>query len=215
MAYFPSITLPSSIFNNQALSILLPVGLGLGSGLLSQPGKKSPKTPSDEPNPDRKTWRTANDVPSKYAALKQPPLRPPPWIFAPVWTTLYALMGYAAHSAWKNGMASMNPRIIEDTRRGATLYTVQLVLNQLFMPLFFGLGRPVEALVDVATLTGAVGYLTYIWNKVDKTAAYCMVPYFVWCGFATYLTAGTGYLNGWNFHKNEDEIAAANVKKEL
>lgn len=108
----------------------------------------------------------------------------------------------------------MNPRIIENTRRGATLYTVQLVLNQLFMPLFFGLGRPVEALIDVTLLTGAVGYLTYIWSKVDQTAMYCLVPYVAWCSFATYLTAGTGYLNGWTFEKTDAEVAAADLKKD-
>ena len=124
-------------------------------------------------------------------------------------------MGYAAHSAWKNGMASLNPRIVEDTRRGATLYTIQLALNQLFMPLFFGFGRPIEALVDIVALTGSVGYLTYIWNGVDRTAAYCMIPYMAWLGFATYLTAGTGYLNGWSFVKSDAEASAAEEKKEL
>jgi len=111
-------------------------------------------------------------------------------------------------------MASMNPRVIEDTRRGATLYTVQLALNQLFMPLFFGFGRPVEALVDIAALTGAVGYLSTIWYDVDRTATYCLVPYLGWLGFATYLTAGAGYLNGWTFEKSDAEIAAAEAKKD-
>jgi len=111
-------------------------------------------------------------------------------------------------------MASLNPRVIEDTRRGATLYTVQLALNQLFMPLFFGLGRPVEALVDIVALTGSVGYLAYVWNKVDQTATYCLVPYLAWLGFATYLTAGTGYLNDWSFEKSDAEAAAADTKKE-
>lgn len=212
MSYIPSLTLPAAVFNNPAVSILLPVGLGLGQGLLSQPGKSTPKSPSDAPNPERRTFR--HDVQSKYKALKQPPLRPPPWIFAPVWTALYALMGYAAHSAWKSGMASMNPRVLEDTRRGATLYTIQLGLNQLFMPLFFGFGRPVEALVDIVALTGSVGYLTYIWNKVDQTATYCLVPYLAWLGFATYLTAGTGYLNDWSF-KHVSESGADEEKKEL
>lgn len=211
MSYIPSITLPAAVFNSAPISILLPVGLGLGQGLLSQPGRSRPKSLSDEPNPERGRFR--RDVEARYLAIKQPPLRPPPWVFAPVWTALYAMMGYAAHSAWKNGMGSMNPRIVEDTRRGATVYTVQLVLNQMFMPLFFGFGRPVEALIDIVALTGSVGYLTYIWNKVDKTAAYCMAPYLAWLGFATYLTAGTGYLNGWSFEKNEAEAAAAEGKK--
>lgn len=209
MSYIPSLTLPEAIFNSPALSILLPVTLGLGQGLLSQPGGNKLKSISDAPNPDRKTFR--KDVQRKYAALKQPPLRPPPYLFGPVWTILFAGMGYASYSAYTNGMASLNPRVVEDTRRGATLYTIQLALNQLFMPLFFGLGRPVEALVDIVALTGTVGYLTYIWNRVDKTATYCLIPYLAWLGFATYLTAGTGYLNGWSFDRIEEET---DVKKD-
>lgn len=103
-------------------------------------------------------------------------------------------------------MASLNPRIVEDTRRGATLYTIQLVLNQLFMPLFFGWGRPVAALVDIVALTGSVGYLTYIWSKVDQTATLLMYPYLAWLGFATYLTAGTGYMNNWSFENVDGKV---------
>lgn len=123
-------------------------------------------------------------------------------------------MGYASHRAWTTGMASLSPKIVEDTRRGATLYTVQLGLNLIFMPLFFGLGRPVEALVDIVALTGSVGYLTYIWSKVDEVAAYCMLPYLGWLTFATYLCAGTGYLNGWTM-KTEEERREDEVKKAL
>lgn len=214
MSYIPSLTLPASVFNSPAISILIPVTLGLGQGLLSQPGSSKPKTPSEAPNPERRTYYSIpqDEVEAKYAAMKQPPLRPPPWVFAPVWTTLYILMGYGAHSAWKNGMASQNPRVVEDTRRGATLYTVQLVLNQLFMPLFFGLGRPVEALADITALTASVAYLTYIWKKVDRVAMWCMVPYLAWLGFATYLTAGTGYLNNWSFTKRDKDAADAMAK---
>lgn len=209
MSYIPSLTLPSFIFRSPALSILLPVTLGVGQGLLSQPGGAKPKNTSAPPNPQRRTYYPSkDDVELKYEAMKQPPLRPPPWVFGPVWTILYILMGYGAHTAWMNGMASMNPRVVEDTRRGATLYTIQLVLNQLFMPLFFGLGRPVEALVDIVALTGSVAYLTYIWKKVDSVAAWCLVPYVAWLSFATYLTAGTGYLNGWSFKKRDEEAAS-------
>ena len=196
MSYHPSITLPSSIFTSAPIAILLPLGLGMGSGLVSQPGSSKPKTTSDAASVDRGTFRDPTQ--ERYMALKQPPLRPPPWLFAPAWTTLYLLMGYASHRAWVNGMASMNPRIVEDTRRGATLYTVQLGLNLLFMPLFFGMGRPVEALIDITALTGTVIYLAKVWGKVDEVAGYCLWPYVAWLSFATYLTAGTGYLNGWS-----------------
>jgi benzodiazapine receptor len=70
------------------------------------------------------------------------------------------------------------------------------------MPLFFGLKRPIEATVDVATLFGVTSYLTYIWNGVDTIAAWTLVPYLGWLGFATYLSAGCGYLNDWDFKKN-------------
>jgi translocator protein len=210
MSYTPGLTLPASIFNNAPVSILLPLGLGMGSGLIAQPGKSVPKSTSEPAAKDRGSWKPTQD---RYMALKQPPYRPPPWLFAPAWTTLYLLMGYASHRAWKNGMASMNPRIVEDTRRGATLYTIQLGLNLVFMPLFFGLGRPIEALVDIVSLTGTVGYLMYIWNKVDQVSTYCLLPYLAWLSFATYLTAGTGYLNGWTT-KDPVQAAEQEAKKE-
>lgn len=196
MSYIPGLTLPTTFFTSAPLAILLPLGLGMGSGLISQPGASKPKTTSEPSAGYRGTWRDPTQ--ERYMALRQPPFRPPPWLFAPAWTTLYLLMGYASHRAWTNGMASMNPRIVEDTRRGATLYTVQLGLNLLFMPLFFGLGRPVEALLDITALTGCVAYLARVWAKVDEGAAWCLAPYLAWLGFATYLTAGTGYLNGWS-----------------
>lgn len=102
-------------------------------------------------------------------------------------------------------MASFDPVKIENTRRGATLYTVQLALNLVWMPLFFGLKRPVEATVDIIALTGSVGYLTFLWGKVDNVAAYCLAPYLGWLGFATYLSAGAGYLNGWSFQDKEKD----------
>jgi translocator protein len=96
-------------------------------------------------------------------------------------------MGYGAHRAWTIGMASLDPQKVELTRRGATLYTVQLALNLVWMPLFFGLKRPIEATVDIVALTGATGYLAYIWAQVDEGAAWCLAPYLGWLSFATYL----------------------------
>lgn len=56
------------------------------------------------------------------------------------------------------------------------------------MPLFFGMGRPVEATADIVALTGVTGYLAYIWGQVDPVAGYLLVPYVVWLSFATYLS---------------------------
>ncbi|KAL8738480.1 MAG: hypothetical protein Q9181_000736 [Wetmoreana brouardii] len=179
--YIPSITLPASIFSNPAASILVPVGLGLGVGYSVSP-KSTQKT---------------------YLAIKQPPYRPPPQVFGPTWTTLYALMGYAAYRAWTTGTTSISPQTVQLTKQGATLFTIQLGLNLIWMPLFFGLKRPIEATADIMLLTGVTGYLTYIWSQVDSVASWCMVPYLGWLGFATYLSAGTGYLNNWNLADKE------------
>ncbi|KAL8709271.1 MAG: hypothetical protein Q9220_006014 [cf. Caloplaca sp. 1 TL-2023] len=187
--YIPSITLPGAVFANPATSILLPLGLGLGIGYAVSP-KSTQKT---------------------YLALKQPPYRPPPQIFGPAWTTLYILMGYAAHSAWTTGATSMNPNTVQLAKQGATLFTIQLGLNLIWMPLFFGFKRPIEATADITVLTGVAGYLTYVWSQVDSVAAWCMAPYLGWLGFATYLSAGAGYLNGWNFTDKEREMKASDT----
>ncbi len=77
------------------------------------------------------------------------------------------------------------------------------------MPLFFVAKRPVEATVDIVALTGITGYLAYIWGQVDPVAAWALVPYLGWLSFATYLSAGVGYLNNWNIADKEVEASPA------
>ncbi|KAF1813639.1 TspO/MBR-related protein [Eremomyces bilateralis CBS 781.70] len=174
--HIPCLTLPSAVFNNAAASILLPLGCGNAVGYLTRPREGH-----------------------FYPKIKQPLGNPPAWVFAPVWTALYATMGYAAHRAWTTGTSSITPRKVALARQGGTLYTIQLGLNLLWMPLFFGLGKPLEATVDIVALLGVTSYLTYIWSKVDKVSAWLMVPYLGWLSYATYLSAGCGHLNGWSF----------------
>lgn len=71
------------------------------------------------------------------------------------------------------------------------------------MPLFFNLKRPIAATVDIVALTATTGYLAYIWGQVDEVAGWTLVPYLGWLGFATYLSAGCGYLNNWSFEGTE------------
>jgi benzodiazapine receptor len=178
-AYIPALTLPHAIFANPAASILLPIALGTAVGY------------STRPDETKKTYR----------ALKQPPLRPPPEVFGPVWTVLYGLMGYAAYRAVNTGLSAVysTPEHIRATKHGATLYTIQLGLNLVWMPLFFVAKRPIEATIDSVALLGLNAYLTYVWGSVDAVAGWCLAPYVAWLGFATYLSAGTGYLNNWDF----------------
>ena len=74
------------------------------------------------------------------------------------------------------------------------------------MPLFFHFKRPIEATVDIVALTGVTGYLAYIWGQVDEVAGWTLAPYLGWLGFATYLCAGTGYLNDWDIADKETSI---------
>ena len=97
-------------------------------------------------------------------------------------------MGYASWRAWNAGITSFNPETVSLTKQGATLYTIQLVLNLAWMPLFFGLERPIEATADIMALLGTTSYLMYVWSKVDEVAAWTLVPYLGWLSFATYLS---------------------------
>ncbi len=115
-------------------------------------------------------------------------------------------MGYAAYRAAHAGLSPFNsPDVIRTTRASMTLYTVQLGLNLAWMPLFFVAKRPVEATADILALAGLNGYIAYLWWPVDQVAALCQVPYLAWLGFATYLCAGTGYLNNWDLSDKEPE----------
>lgn len=91
-------------------------------------------------------------------------------------------------------------------KHGAALYTIQLGLNLAWVPLYFGLWRPIEAAIDVVVLLGVNSYLAYMCETaVDKTAGLLLVPHVAWLGFATYLLAGTGYFNDWGLRDPEDK----------
>ncbi|KAE8153701.1 TspO/MBR family-domain-containing protein [Aspergillus avenaceus] len=170
-----SITLPHEVFASPWWSVATPTVSGMLVGYLVNRNGRTKQT---------------------YRSLRQPPGYPPAWVFPPVWTLLYATMGYAAHHA-----------TVAESRLGVTahlagipwqtLYTSQLALNYLWMPLFFGLGRPRWALVDILLLGGNVAALMHTWWTSDRTACWLMAPYAAWIGFATYLNIGIGALNQW------------------
>lgn len=100
-------------------------------------------------------------------------------------------MGYTAYRAWTTGATSVNPHTVALAKQGATLYSIQLALNLLWTPLYFSLGRPIAATVDILALGGTVGYLAYIWGQVDPTCGWLLAPYLGWLSFATYLCVST------------------------
>jgi tryptophan-rich sensory protein len=128
---------------------------------------------------------SASSVESTYAALEQPAFAPPDWVFGPVWTVLYVMIGVAGWLLWRE--AGWTPLL--------TLWVVQLLLNLVWTPLFFGAGLRGVALADIALLDVAVGALVVGAWRVSRPAAGLLVPYLVWTCFATALNAAIWRLN--------------------
>jgi len=121
-----------------------------------------------------------------YAGLRKPAWNPPNWLFAPVWTLLYAMMAVAAWLVWRDAGLS----------REITLFVVQLLLNAAWTWLFFGLKRPGLAFVEIVALWLAIlGTLVVLWS-VRPLAALLLAPYLAWVTFAAALNAALWRLNG-------------------
>lgn len=131
---------------------------------------------------------TQQSVGTWYQTLTRPPLAPPSWVFAPVWTTLYTLMGTSAWLIW-------NKRDRPGAKRLLGIFGAQLALNTAWSGLFFGLKSPGAALVGILPLVGMIGAYTVSSWRVSKGASALFWPYLGWTSFATYLTAGYWWLN--------------------
>ena len=148
------------------LCVALPMATGLTSGFLNRNESGGP-------------W---------YRALEKPPFNPPSWVFAPVWTLLYLLMGVsfylvvqAAPSQWRK------PALI--------IFAVQLILNFCWSFLFFRFHMLGVAAAEIVVLLVAIILMIIFFYKVDHTAAYLQLPYLLWVSFATLLSVSIYWLN--------------------
>jgi translocator protein len=123
---------------------------------------------------------SGNNAKDVYSSFIKPGYFPPAWVFAPVWTILYILMGISAYLVWKK-------RKEEDVKKPLVLFFVQLILNLLWPILFFGLGNYLLAFVNIILLFIAICATMRSFEKVSKVSAYLLVPYLLWIGFATIL----------------------------
>jgi len=132
---------------------------------------------------------TASSVNGWYTTLVKPSFNPPNWLFAPVWTSLYIMMGIALFLVWNSGAA-------EDVKRTAvTLFIVQLVLNFLWSFVFFYAQQPGWALVNIILMWIFI-FLTILWfGKISSLSAWLLVPYICWVSFATVLNFAIWKLN--------------------
>ncbi|MFZ9932040.1 MAG: TspO/MBR family protein [Chthoniobacterales bacterium] len=123
-----------------------------------------------------------------YAQLVKPAWAPPAWLFGPVWTLLYVAMALAAWLVWRQGGWR--------ARRGPlALYVVQLALNALWTPVFFGLRHPGFALVEIVVLGAAIVLTGRAFRPVSRLASWLLVPYLVWVVFAAALNFAIWRLN--------------------
>jgi benzodiazapine receptor len=133
------------------------------------------------------SWATFPNVRDWFPLLLKPSWNPPSWVFGPVWTTLYVLMGLAIWRAWRAGGPAA-PRLVR-------LYFVQLFFNALWSVLFFGLKQPAWALADILVLWGLLVWLQAGLWRSDRLAGALWVPYVLWVSFATALNAAIVRLN--------------------
>lgn len=158
---------------------------------------------------------TTPAIPGWYATLNKPWFTPPSWVFFPVWTVLYILMGISLFLVLREGwelrdarnVVEADPavkrslqeshilRIRRDVRIGTAIFFIQLVLNILWSGLFFGLQSPLYGLVEIVILWIAI-LATILWFwRISRPAAILLIPYIIWVSIATALNYGVYVLN--------------------
>ena len=126
---------------------------------------------------------TIQSIPTWYATLIKPSFAPPNWLFAPVWTILYALMGIAAFLVWEKKQGAKKLR----ATAALNMFCIQLILNALWSVVFFGLRSPLLGLIIILLMLFTIALTMRRFYFVDRRAFWLMVPYILWVGFATLL----------------------------
>ncbi len=147
------------------VSLIIPLGLGSVAGMV-----------------------TSEAIPEWYASLNRPSFSPPSWLFGPVWTAIYILLGISLFLVWKRPSGA-------DRNRALLVFVVQMVLNFAWTFIFFYFKMLQLALIEIVVLWLSILVMMLWFYKVKPLAAYLNIPYFLWVSFATVLTAGYYYLN--------------------
>ncbi len=147
------------------ISILLPLGVGAIAGIF-----------------------TSKAIPGWYASLNQPSFNPPNWVFGPVWTTLYIILGISLFLIWKLEAG-------KERNQAILIFMVQLLLNFGWSFFFFYFKMIGVALVDIVALWIMIVIMLYRFYRLKPLAAYINIPYLLWVTFATALNAAYYFLN--------------------
>jgi len=131
---------------------------------------------------------TTSSITNWYAFINKPLFSPPNWIFGPVWTLLYILMGISAFLIWKK-------RDNLKTKSALIFYGIQLILNALWSIIFFGMHNPGLALLEIIILWLFILITLIKFYKINKTAGLLFIPYLLWVSFASILNYAIWILN--------------------
>lgn len=130
---------------------------------------------------------TTPNIGGWYASIQKPAFTPPNWVFAPAWTTLFVLMGISLFLVWEKGL--------KKNKMAVSIFGLQLALNVLWSVLFFGMQNPFLAFVEIIALWIAILGTIFLFYKVDRKAAWLLVPYIAWVSFAAFLNYSVWILN--------------------
>jgi len=131
----------------------------------------------------------AKAIPTWYSFINRPSFAPPNWVFAPVWTALYVMIGVALFLVWRKGTG--HPGV----KAAIVAFAVQLVLNGIWTPVFFGLKSLPGGLVVIILMWIAILITIIRFFPISRSAGILLIPYLAWVSFATVLNAGFYSLN--------------------
>jgi len=133
-------------------------------------------------------FATATSITDWYITLNKPSFNPPNYLFAPVWTTLYTLMGISLFLVWKSPKS-------RDRNNALLIFALQLTLNFVWSFLFFKFNLLGVALVEIVLLWTSILMMIIFVRRISKLAAFIQVPYLLWVSFATILNTAIWLLN--------------------
>ena len=132
---------------------------------------------------------TINGPGSWYATLQKPFFAPPNWVFAPVWITLFILMGIALYLVWQCGTEN------REVKMALGIFGVQFALNVIWSFLFFGLESSLLGFIDIILLWVMIVVTIRAFYRVKKSAAYLLIPYLAWVSLASALNGAVYFMN--------------------
>jgi len=131
---------------------------------------------------------TFSEIPTWYASLVKPSFNPPNGLFGPVWTTLYAMMGYSFYLIWRLPSSTQQ-------KKAMLVFGIQLLLNAGWSFVFFKCHALFGAIIEIVALWLSILYTIFLFYPLQKKAALLLIPYLLWVSFATVLTVAIWQLN--------------------